>query len=511
VIIGHDEKLAWGLTNMGADVSDFYLEKIVDGQQQVDDTLRPLTTRRETIKVAGGSDVTITVRTTSHGPVISDVIPSLDSVGNSPSDTSQAGGHYAVALAWTALVPGHTADAVLAMDTAADAADVAAAADLFEVPAQNIVFATTDGHIGYQAPGRVPVRPSIPGRLPSDGTWPMPGWDSRYDWRGWVASTDMPHVLDPPEGFIVTANQEVQPSGTGPFLTYDWDYGYRAQRIRDLLSPQIAAGHKLTVSDMAAIQNDQHSPYADMLVPSLLAVHLTGFDADGQRLLATWDRTMSPDSAAAAYFAAVWNNLLRLTFADDLPADHGPDGGSRWLEVVRSIIDDPSSSWWDDRTTPGIVEGRDDVLTRAMVAARAQLTAELGSWTSDWRWDKLHVVAPQHPVLGSAGIPSLVRGRVNPPARGVGGGTSSVDATAWDASTGTFGVDAGPSMRMVVDLADLNSSTWVNLTGTSGHPASNHYADQLDAWANGRTFPWPFTAAATGADAAERLTLQPGP
>ena len=512
VIIGHDERVAWGLTNLGPDVSDFFLERIVDGEQQVDDQRVPLRTRDETIHVAGAADVTITVRATTHGPILSDAVDDLAAAGDSPTGTNVAGGGYAVALEWTALMPGRSADAVLMLDTAQDAADVAAAAAVFEVPAQNIVFATTDGHIGYQAPGRVPIRATVPGRVPSDGTWPRPGWDSRYDWRGWVPSDELPHALDPPEGFIVAANQEVEPAGTGPFLTADWDYGYRAQRIRDLLEQQISSGQKVTVASTAAVQLDQHSPYADVLVPALLAVHLDpGFDSDGQSLLRDWDRTDSPDSAAAAYFAAVWSDLLRMTFADDLPAGHGPDGGSRWLEVMRSIIDQPDSPWWDDRTTPGIVEGRDDVLARALVSARRQLTAQLGARTSDWRWSDLHVVAPEHPVLGGDGIPGLVRSRVNPDPRGVGGGTSVVDATAWDASTGSFAVTAGPSMRMVVDLGDLDSSTWVNLTGTSGHPASQHYTDQFAAWATGRTFAWPFTAAATNADADDRLTLRPSP
>ncbi len=508
VIIGHDAHLAWGLTNLGPDVSDFFLEKIVGGEQQVDDHMVPVSTRQETIHVAGAADVTITVRTTTHGPILSDVLGELAVVGDAPTGTNVADGGYAVALEWTALMPGRTADAVLLLDTARDAADVATAAAAFEVPAQNIVFATTDGHIGYQAPGRVPIRATIRGRVPSDGTWPRPGWDSRYDWQGWVRPDQMPHVLDPPEGFIVAANQEVEPAGTGPFLTRDWDYGYRAQRIRDLLQQQIASGQKVTVASTAAFQLEQHSPYADMLVPALLAVRLpAGFDSDGQRLLRDWDHTDSPNSAAAAYFAAVWSTLLRMTFADDLPAGHSPDGGSRWLEVVRSIINDPGSPWWDDRTTPGIVEGRDDVLARALVSARRQLTVEMGARTSDWRWADLHVVALEHPVLGGAGIPELVRSRVNPAPQGVGGGTAVVDATAWDASTDSFAVTAGPSMRMVVDLGDLDSSRWLNLTGTSGHPASPHYSDQLAAWTAGRTFAWPFTAAAT--HAGDRLTLRP--
>ncbi len=511
VIIGHNAHLAWGLTNLGPDVTDFFLERVTDAGQEVDGGTVPVQVRQETIKVNGGADVTLEVRTTTHGPILSDVLDELDVVRRAPTSTGVPGLRYEVALAWTALRPGTTADAILMFGTAENADDIRAAARAFQVPAQNIVFATTDGHIGYQAPGLVPTRADVPGTVPSDGTWPRPGWDSRYDWTGWVPASRMPRALDPEEGFIVAANQAVTPAGTGPFLTRDWDYGYRSQRIRDLLTDRIAAGEKVTVESTTAVQTDQHSPYADVLVPELLDVNLQpGFDSDGQRLLRDWDGVMSVDSAAAVYFAAVWNNILALTFADDLPADHGPDGGSRWLEVMRVIIHEPDSPWWDDRSTPGIVEGRDDVLARALVSARHELTAQIGSRPDDWRWGMLHVAAPEHPVLGGDGIPMLIRERFNPHPRGVGGGSSIVDASSWDPSSGSYAVTAAPSMRMVVDLGDLDSSTWVNLTGVSGHPASSHYADQFAAWASGETFPWPFSAAATTADADDTLTLQPG-
>ena len=415
-----------------------------------------------------------------------------------------------MSLGWTATTPGRTAEAIFRLDAASSASDVAAAAALFDVPAQNIVFATTDGHIGYQAPGRIPIRGTVPGDVPSDGTWPRPGWDTAYDWQGWVPSSQLPHVLDPAEGFVVAANQAVLPEGTGPFLTADYDMGYRSERIRTLLTQQIAAGKKLDVASTQAVQNDRHSPMADVLLPALLKVDLgTGFEADGQRLLRTWDGSMAADSPAAAYFAAVWNNVLRLTFADDLPDRDAPSNDSRWIEVVRHIVDTPDSPWWDDRSTLGVVEGRDGVLRNAMIAARQQLTAQLGARASEWRWGLMHQVRLEHPILGGPGQPGLLRGAVNPAAHQVGGGSSSVDATAWDPSTGTYSVTAGPSMRMVVDLGDLDSSTWVDLTGTSGHPASPHYADQLPAWAAGRQFPWPFSVAAVQADASSRLTLQP--
>jgi penicillin amidase len=510
VVIGHNADLAWGLTNLGADVTDFFLEK-VDGDVSVrDDGTAPIRERRETISVNGASSVEITVRETVHGPIVSDVLD-VDTVADAPVPEGAPGRQRAVALAWTARQPGHTADALLAMATAKDADDVAAVAALLEVPAQNIVFATTDGHIGYQAPGRIPLRADVQGGpVPSDGSWPRPGWDSAFDWRGYVEPEQMPRALDPAEGFVVAANQAVTPSGVGPMLTTDWDYGYRAERIRTQLEELLATGEPIGVDDMATLQSDQHNPYADVLVPTLLSLTIgDSFDDDGQELLRSWDRVSSADSAAAAYFAAVWKTILRLAFDDELPDDASPTGDSRWLEVVRRLVDDPSSPWWDNRSTPAVVEGRDEILTRAMVSARRQLTTQLGRDVEDWRWGMLHVAAPEHPVLGGESLPGVVRRRVNPSPLSVGGGSAIVDATAWDASSLTYEVTAAPSMRMVVDLGDLDSSTWVNLTGTSGHPASVHYTDQFEAWATGETFPWPFTRAATEADATDHLTLVP--
>jgi penicillin amidase len=510
IIIGHNEQLAWGLTSLGADVTDFFLERVSDGTVLRDGERVALATRREMIKVNGGEDVELTVRESVHGPIVSDVLD-LDGLGRVPAPDDAPYGAFEVALAWTALTPGRTADAVFALAIAQDAGDVAAAAAQFEVPSQNIVYATTDGHIGYQAPGKIPVRAEVADAvLPTDGSWPRPGWDSAYDWQGYVPPEQMPAVQDPAEGFFVAANQAVTPAGVGPFLTSDWDYGYRAQRIRDVLERQIKDGEQIDVASTRALQADVDNPYANVLVPALLAVDVPdAFDDDGQDLLRTWDRQSDADSAAAAYFAAVWSTLLELTFWDDLPEGLEPTGGARWLEVVRRMLETPDSPWWDDRSTVGVVEGRDEILTRALVTARRELTVHLGKDTSDWRWGKVHTVAPEHPVLGSPALPGMVRRLVNPRPREVSGGSAMVNATAWDAGTGSFGVTAAPSMRMVVDLASFDSSTWVSLTGTSGHPGSVHYADQLTSWAEGRTYPWPFSEDAVDDAAEDVLELEP--
>jgi penicillin amidase len=504
VVIGHNAQIAWGLTNLYPDVTDFFLERIVGDTVEKDGKYLPLTTRKETIKVADGSPVTITVRATGHGPLLSDVDSNIGQAGGTapvPGEKVARNTDYAVALDWTALTPGHAMDAMLELDVATNFAQFRAAALKLDAPAQNLVYADDQGHIGYQAPGRIPIRGA--GRkdspVPADGTWPHPGWDSAYDWKGVVPVKDLPWVEDPAEGFIVAANQAV----TGPDgpvkITSDWDYGYRSQRIRDLLASSAESGKRLSVSDMRAIQGDTKNAIAATLVPLLLKIKdKNAFTQEAIDLLRGWDYTQPTDSAAAAYFNTVWVNILNLTFADELPGGFKPDGGDRWFAVVQSLLTDQRDPWWDDRKTTDVVESRDEVLRRAMDSARLQLTSKLGKDPKRWQWGKLHRLRLEDTPIGTDG-PGLLHRLFNRGPYSAPGGSSIVNAFSWDASSGTFDVTAAPSMRMIVDFANLDNSRWVNETGISGHPGDSHYDDQLDTWLHGGDYSWPFTAGAVKA------------
>ncbi len=507
VVIGHNAKVAWGFTNLAPDVTDFYLEQ-VDGDTYLRDGARvALQTRTETIKVAGGADVTLKVRSTVHGPIVSDVSPTVAEAGDQSAVRGVAqSNRYAVSLAWTALIPGNTADAVFALDRAQNWGQFRAAAKLFAVPSQNLVYADTDGHIGYQSPGLIPIRRSAtPGAVP--GFWPAPGWDSQWDWRGFVPFEDLPFVLDPEEGYIVTANQAVTASQQ-PFLTSEWDYGFRAQRIRTLL----AGTAKVSVERMVQIQGDTRNTFAPVLVEHLLGVQVDDFTAQAQRLLRDWDGSQpadkTRDSASAAYFNAVWKHLLEYTF-DELPPDIAANGGSRWMLVMEQLLKDPQNAWWDDKTTPGVTEGSGEILKRALVDARLDLARKLGKVPATWRWGRLHQLDLKHAVLGKGSVPGFIQDIFNRGGIELGGGNSIVNANSWDASGPGYDVNAGPSMRMVVDLANLDRSVWVNATGQSGHAYDPHYADQIDAWAANEPFPWPFGPQAVRAAKQTELTLVP--
>lgn len=505
VIIGHNADIAWGMTNLGPDVTDLFLEQTEGDDRYVrDDTTEAMEVRTETIKVRGEDDVELRVRETVHGPLISDVSADFATVGaNAPTDEpGDRGSGYAVALAWTALEPAPTADAILALNRASDWDSFRAAAADFSVPAQNLVYADREGHIGYQSPGRIPIR-----RAGNDGTMPVEGWVSANDWTGdYVPFDGLPSVLDPEEGFIVTANQAVIDERYPYLLTEDWDYGYRSTRIRELLE----AEGELSVSEMAGLQLDSTNPMAETLVPYLLDVEAlpSPYYRNALNLLRQWDFTSPADSAAAAYYNVVWRTLLEKTFHDDLRRRTWPDGGDRWFRVVEQMLTEPAGAWWDDASTDDVVETRDDVLRASLIDARDELTRRQARDPRLWEWGRLHRMDLRSSTLGESGI-APVESFFNSGGWEVGGGSSVVDATSWDAVEG-FEVTAAPSMRMVVSLADWDDSRWINLTGVSGHPTSAHYSDQTELWVDGETLPWAFSRDAVEAAAEDRLVLTPG-
>lgn len=499
VIIGHNADIAWGFTNLGPDVTDLYLERVRGDQWRYDGAWRPLRTRTETIEVADGDDVTLTVQSTRHGPILSDVADELADVGQQARPRRQ----HAVSLAWTALDPAPTADAILDLNLADDWDSFRSALSSFEVPSQNVVYADREGHIGYQAPGRIPVRKSG-----NDGSMPSAGWRPDNDWTGdYVRYDGLPNVLDPDEGFVVAANQAVIGPDYPELLTSetDWDHGWRADRIREVLEES----GPLTVESMQALQLDDRHPLASVLTSYLLDVRLPdGYWDGGQDLLRDWDGRQEADSGAAAYVNVVWRTLLRMTFHDELPADQRPDGGQRWYAVVADLLQRPDDPWWDDVTTDDVVEDRDTILEAALREARDEMTRLQSRDPGSWSWGHLHRLELRQPTLGESGIGPVER-LVNRDGWEIGGGAGTVDATSWDAAEG-YAVTSAPSMRMVVSLDDLDASRWINLTGVSGHPASDHYTDQTDLWARGDYLAWPFSRDAVDEAAEHTLTLVPG-
>ncbi len=211
-------------------------------------------------------------------------------------------------------------DAIFAIDRAKDFDTFRAAARNFEVPSQNLIYADTEGHIGYQSPGKIPQRAK------GDGTLPAPGWDSSYQWKGYIPFEKLPYEYDPERGYIVTANQAViDPKGYSDLLTKDWGYGSRSQRINDLIESKTKDGGKISPDDMRTMQTDNRSEIATLLNPLLLKIDIADpYVREAQKLLEGWDYTQEPDSAAAAYFNAVWRNVSSSPSATSCPRRCAP-------------------------------------------------------------------------------------------------------------------------------------------------------------------------------------------
>lgn len=514
VFIGHNANIAWGFTNLGPDVTDLVLHKVEGNTYLVDGDIREMTVREEVINVAGGEPVVITIRSTADGPIISDV-PDIDTYTEVGADApvpapgsasaSQAvperGEGYAVALRWTALDPQPTFDAFDSLNTARNLEDFRDAARDLAVPAQNLLYADTDGTIAYQAPGRIPIRENY------DGKWPIPGWDSQYRWSDYIPFDALPTTVNPDNGWIVTANQAVIGPNYEYFLTDDWSYGARSQRIIDQLSEALAGGKKVNAQQMRELQMDNHNALAEFMIPRLMESGISPNEETQAAfaLLTEWDFQQTSDSSAGAYFNAVWSQMVSRMF--DAASPTTPSSGSdQFWQVIENIWDDPTNFWWDDRTVDGI-QDRNATVTAALEAAAEQLATDYGSDPSGWRWGSLHTLLLQNQTLGASGI-GLVEMLFNRGPIETSGGESTVNATGWTPVDG-FQVTWVPSMRQVIDLWNFDNSTWVNLTGASGHAYNVNYSDQIDAWASGQQFPWPYSEEAVQESAQNVLTLTP--
>ncbi len=263
-------------------------------------------------------------------------------------------------------------DAVFAMNRAKDWDDFRDAAKQFDVPSQNLVYADTAGNIGYQLPGRIPTRAKG-----DTGAVPVAGWESENKWTGWIGFDELPYEYNPDRGYIVTANQAVVDQDKVPYtLTTDWGYGTRSQRITELIKNKLKGGGKISTDDMRQMQTDNSSEIAQVLVPTLLKIDVDDPEVrEAQDLLQGWNFTQDADSAAAAYFNAVWRNVLKLAFGNKLPKELRVEG--------QCLLVDPANS-----TSPWTTPRRSASAASASPTRRSPTAATAGSrwcassWTS---------------------------------------------------------------------------------------------------------------------------------
>jgi penicillin amidase len=511
IVLGHNARIAWGATNTDPDVQDLYIETVdpkdSDSYLYKGESV-PFATRSETIKVAGGEDVTLNVRETRHGPIVNDVDNRLK---NAPL----------LALRWTATaeVDG-TFEAIYKLQTASNFQEFHAAFATYGAPSQNFAYADVDGHIGYVLPGLIPVRANGADL----GARPRSGSDGKHEWTGYIPSEKLPNQLDPASGTIVSANNAAVDAGYPYFIASEWDPGYRAARITEMID-EAATGQGATVDEMADIQNDTRVTRADLVRP-----HLAGIapaTADGKAVLDEingWDGWAAADSTGATAYLEFEYRLIRGLFDDDL-GDLARDyvgSGASWQATI-GLLDQPQSPWWDDRTTTGRTETAPDVIAAALDAAGADLRGAYGE-PKDWTWGRAHQAVFREQSLGESGIGPL-EWYFNKGPFAVPGAAGAInnqyyrpDRTYPDPLDPTF-VPVGinrlfevttlPSYKLLIDMSDVDGARIVQTTGQSGNPGDSHYGDLIDDWAAGKTVPLPFTQQAIEATMEKRLTLTP--
>jgi penicillin amidase len=471
VVIGHNDHIAWGLTNTGPDVMDLYIEKINPqnpNQYEFEGQWVNMEIITETIEVAGSEPFELTVRLTRHGPIITDTF-GLDEFDQEVG--VEVPGNFDIALRWTALEPNNTLRSIWGFNRAQNWEEFREAAREFAAPAQNLVYADVEGNIGYQMPGSIPIR--LEGH---SGRFPVPGWTGENEWQGYIPFEELPYAYNPPEGYIVTANNAVVSPAYPYMITYDWAAGYRAQRIVDMLE---SAPPKIDFDYIKQMQGDDMNLGAELVVPVLMQVTLDDQHLEDARdLLAGWDYQVHMDSPAAALYEMFWKGLLDAAFNDDLPDFAAPFGGGRWFLIVSQLLEQPESDWWDDASTSEI-EMRDHIFSQAFAWAVDELENELGKDMSEWAWGKLHTTSFNNMVMSSF---PLINNLFNRGPFPTSGGSGIVNATGWSTAADNFSVGSLPSMRMIVDLQNLQKSLTMHTTGQSGHAYHPHYIDMADNW-----------------------------
>jgi penicillin amidase len=457
IVIGASDRVAWGLTTTSGDTEDLFKEKAVEGDPGLYQTpggSARFALRKERIKVKGGADVVIDVRSTRHGPVVSDL------------DADPRAGAPVLALSAAFLLPDdRTADALYGMNMARSAAEFRAALADFHAPQQNVVFADREGHIGFVAAGRVPVRRKVF----AAGLLPAPGWTDAYDWTGTLPFDQLPQSQDPEAGWLATANNKIVGDDYPHFIAGRWPDDGRYRRIAALLQAKPRFG----VEDMESMQLDTLSAPLRDLVRSWLPQVKDG-DPVITDMLRNWDGHVGLDrpepSVATLWMSLTAERLLRKKL-----------GGSYedwWFwndDALKRLLSDPK--WCAPESCSAL-------LGASLKDAADRLRARFGSDPAGWKWGRLHRLHFRHPVFRN--VP-LLADWLDPDLATEGDMyTLNRGVPIEDPETLTFSDVHGPTMRIVVDLADPMQARVTLAGGQSGNPLSEHYADWLPDWRDGR-------------------------
>jgi penicillin amidase len=483
VIVGHNQRIAWGFTNVGPTVADAFIENFnAQGAYQTPQGWQQPEHREEVIHVKAKPqvDVTVDVKITRHGPIVTELIP---------GETRQ------IALRWTLYDGLHMP--FFDVDSAQNWEDFRKAFSQLDAPGQNVVYADVDGNIGYHTTGRVPIRAS------GDGSLPASGADDTHEWTGYIPFDKLPSIYNPSSGVIATANGRITPDNYPNSISAEWEAPWRTARIYHVLE----SGRKFTPADMLALENDVQSEN-DLFAAERFVYAVDHAPKPSARakqaadLMRSWDGRMLASSTAATIAVRSARELTRLLLEPRLgpaPQDakqqettlnwktYSWEMRTVWLQNV--MLHQPK------RWLPEKYPNYDELLTAAVEAAVNASDAPTD--LAEWHWGSVNAVDIEHPVLGK--VPLLQRWTA-PGLQEQSGSSYTVKAVTRH---------HGPSERFTANLADLDQSTLNTVTGQGGNFLSPYYMDQWKAWYEGYTFPLPFTSQAVDASGVHRLVLQP--
>lgn len=461
IILGHNEFAAWGVTNVGPDVQDLYIEKrnpANPDQFEHNGAWEDAQVINAQIAVKGKPAVPLKVTITRHGPVISDF-------------TQQSDSSVVLALKWTALEPTRELEAILRFDRSKTWAEFEKALELFEAPAQNFVFASTDGTIAYKANGRIPIRKG------GNVQVPVPGWNDDNEWTGFIPWDKLPRLVNPKEGFIATANNKVVGDDYPFHLSDTWAQPYREARIKAVLSSK----DKLTAADLRALQMDKLDLQAQEFAPIYLGLlektTLNAEETQAVKLLKAWDYVELSDSAAAFIYQKLQEKLSEVLFVQAIPKkvyDLFENRAQALDQLVRRAVAGNESAWLTDNG------GLTAVVKKALDLALADGTKLQGQQMDKWQWGAAHGLRFTHPLSSVSPLNYVFNLRKAVP---TGGSATTVQAARADAVTGF--IVHGASWRYVVDLADTSQASHILAPGQSGLFNSPWYDNQVEDWEKG--------------------------
>jgi penicillin amidase len=493
VIIGANEHVAWGFTNVMADDADFYIEKINPAnpdQYEFMGRWEDMTIKEEIIKAKDADDVTFKVRLTRHGPIIDEI------------NRYEESKNTAMAMRWTAYET-LQASPFIALNTAKNVADVEIAAPFFKCPGQNWVYADDKGNIGYWAAVAIPFRDGFSGALP------VPGWDGQHEWKGYVPAGQLPHLKNPDRDWIATANNKI----VGDDYPYPISHYYAMPDRFVRIKQMITAKDKFATQDFAKMQADFYVVLAREWVPmiraslSLSGVQFSENEKKAMAFLKNWDFVAGTEDIATTVFHATINEMVKNTFKKRLGEDlYGQYIKNYYVvfNAMRNLIAEGQSEWFDD---PDTAEKEDinDLIGKSFREAIVYLNEKMGSNIDDWKWGKLHTLTLYHPF---GRISKLMGYFMNIGPYPMGGSLATVNPQPYKLSD-PWEVYHGASLRYIIDFADRKNSRRVIPAGISGNFMSPHYGDQAELWRTGKYRPFVLDRQSIEADARYTLKMLP--